>query len=261
MAVVVKTWAWLQNLEETGLASSIRHSLYLFPVLESLHVMALSLVFGTVMIVDLRLLGVASVRRPFSRMAAELLRITWVAFALAAVTGALMFVTNARVYADNTSFRIKMVLLALAGLNMAVFHLTVGSTVTSWDKAVTAPRLGKLAAILSLTLWVAVICTGRVVGFTTTGAHARQAAPPALNFDDFLVGGRASTPDLAVTQPAVGRVGPSQPERDRAPIRAATEEGGNRIAAPVGEGVAAKAKGGPTVPAGGPGLREEPPSS
>ena len=61
-----------------------------------------SVVFGTIMIVDLRLLGVASTNRPFARMSSELLRITWGAFAVAALTGTLMFMTNARVYADNT---------------------------------------------------------------------------------------------------------------------------------------------------------------
>ncbi len=88
---------WLQSLEETGLATGIRDSLYVFPILESIHVMALSVLFGTILVVDLRLLGFASTRRPFGRMSSELLRITWGAFAVAALTGTLMFMTNARV--------------------------------------------------------------------------------------------------------------------------------------------------------------------
>jgi hypothetical protein len=186
--------AWLKNLEGTALASGIRDSLYLFPLLESVHVMALSVVFGTIMIVDLRLLGVASRHRPFARLSSELLKITWGAFAVAALTGTLMFMTNARVYAGNTSFRLKMVLLALAGINMAVFHLTAGRTVVRWDKERFAPRSGRATAALSLTLWVAIIFAGRVIGFTTTGAQAREAAPPAGNFDDFLTGGGPNAP-------------------------------------------------------------------
>jgi hypothetical protein len=225
----VSAWAWLQNLEETELAGSIRHSLYIFPVLESVHVMALSVVFGTVMIVDLRLLGVASSRRPFARMSSELLRITWVAFALAALTGTLMFMTNARVYAGNTSFRLKMLLLALAGLNMAIFHLTVGRTVPRWGEAPAAPGLGKLAATLSLALWIAVIFTGRVIGFTTTGAQARQAAPPAMSFDDFLTAGPTPAADSTVAQPTVVQIGQSQANGIRAtklPARRAAEPRG-----------------------------------
>jgi uncharacterized protein DUF6644 len=181
--------AWLKSLEQTGLASGIRDSLYLFPILESVHVMALSVVFGTIIIVDLRLLGFASTGRPFRRMSSELLRITWGAFAVAALTGTLMFMTNARVYAYNTPFRVKMVLLALAGLNMALFHLTAGRSVAHWEKAPAAPAIGRLTASLSLTLWIAIVFAGRIIGFTTTGAQAKEVAPPATNFDDFLTGG------------------------------------------------------------------------
>ncbi len=213
----------LMSLEETDLAAAIRDSLYIFPVLESIHVMALSVVFGTVMIIDLRLLGIASAHRPFGRMSSELLRITWGAFAVAALTGSLMFMTNARVYVSNTSFQIKMMLLALAGLNMAIFHLTAGRMVARWDEAPAAPGLGKLAASLSLALWVAVIFTGRVVGFTTTGAQARQAALPDTNFDDFLTGGaapavgpEASAGSLRAKKPMVAAAEPPQPTGDTA---------------------------------------------
>ena len=186
---------WLKSLEETGLASGIRDSLYFFPILESVHVMALSVVFGTVTIVDLRLLGFASLGRPFARMSRELLRMTWWAFAVAALTGTLMFMTNARVYYNNTPFRLKMVLLGLAGLNMTLFHLTVGRSVARWEKAPTAPGIARLTASLSLTLWIAIVFTGRVIGFTTTGAQAREVAPPpATSFDDFLAGGADAPP-------------------------------------------------------------------
>ena len=184
--------AFLLSLEQTGLASSIRDSLYTFPILESIHVMALAVVFGTITIVDLRLLGVAWTHRPFGRMSTELLRLPWGAFGLAALTGALMFMTNARVYFHNTPFRVKMVLLALAGLNVALFHLTAGRSVARWEKERTAPGIGRITATLSITLWVAIIFAGRVIGFTTTGAAAKEAATtavPATNFDDFLSGG------------------------------------------------------------------------
>jgi hypothetical protein len=195
--------AWLKSLEGTALASGIRDSLYLFPFLEAVHVMALSVVFGTIMIVDLRLLGFASTHRPFARMSSELLRITWGAFAVAALTGTLMFMTNARVYSGNTSFRVKMVLLLLAGLNMAFFHLTAGRSVARWGKERSAPGIGRTTAALSLSLWVAIIFAGRVIGFTTRGAQAQEAAAPAGNFDDFLTGGEpgGATPD-AVAQVA-----------------------------------------------------------
>jgi len=196
--------AWLKSLEETGLASGIRDSLYVFPILESIHVMALSVVFGTITVVDLRLLGFASSGRPFARMSSELLRITWGAFAVAALTGTLMFMTNARVYYNNTPFRVKMVLLALAGLNMALFHLTAGRSIARWEKAPAAPGIGRLTASLSLALWIAIVFAGRVIGFTTTGAQAKEAAPAATNFDDFLTGGADAPAPAPAPAPSPG---------------------------------------------------------
>jgi hypothetical protein len=188
---------WLQSLENSGLAASLRYSLYLFPFLESIHVMALALVFGTILVVDLRMLGLASTHRPFSRISSELLKITWSAFGVSALTGALMFVTNARVYFHNTSFRVKMLLLLLAGINMAVFHLTAGRSPVRWDRDPAAPRLGRLTAAVSISLWVAIIVAGRVIGFTTTGAQAKEAPPPVGNFEDFLSGAPDSAPPAA----------------------------------------------------------------
>jgi hypothetical protein len=190
---------WLKSLEDSGLANSLRGSLYYFPFLESVHVMALSVVFGTIVVVDLRVLGVASRQRAFSRMSSELLRLTWGAFAVSVLTGTLMFTTNARVYAHNTAFQVKMLLLLCAGLNMAAFHLTAGKAqnVAHWDTAPAAPGIGRLTAVLSIALWIGIIFTGRVIGFTTTGAQAKEAPAPVGNFDDFLNNTPSSGPVAA----------------------------------------------------------------
>ena len=186
--------SWLQSLESIGLAERIRHSLYLFPTLESIHVVALGLVFGTILVVDLRILGIASTERRFSRVSRDMLSWTWGAFTLAALTGSLMFITNARVYADNLFFRLKMLLIVLAGINMIVFQLTVGRS-REWDEARRAPALGMACGILSITLWMLVIGMGRTIGFTTTGAAAKEApATPNLDFDSFLNADPASAP-------------------------------------------------------------------
>ena len=153
--------ALLASLEASTLANQIRNSLYLFPLIESSHVIGLTMVFGMIAIIDLRLLGVASTRRPFMRVASDVMKWIWAAFALTAVTGMLMFITNAGVYYHNFNFRSKMALLALAGINMLVFELTAGRTVHRWDKDAAAPLAGRATAALSLVLWIGVIFMGR----------------------------------------------------------------------------------------------------
>src|SRR6188768_3979825 len=124
--------AVLQSIENTSIASSIRDSLYLFPMLESVHVIGLAIVFGTICIMDLRLLGLASTNRPFRKVASDILKWTWIAFAITFVTGALMFTTNATAYFHNSVFQAKMALLLLAGINMGIFELTTGRSAGKW---------------------------------------------------------------------------------------------------------------------------------
>src|ERR1700693_660407 len=162
--------AFLKSLEASGLATRIREALWLFPLIESTHVIGLTLVFGTIAIIDLRLLGIASTQRSFKRMASDILKWTWAAFALAALTGSLMFITNARVYYHNFFFRTKMLLLVLTGINMFVFELTAGRTIHRWDQARSVPPVGRAVAALSLALWISIIFMGRLIGFTTTPA-------------------------------------------------------------------------------------------
>src|SRR4051812_3282772 len=128
--------AWL---EASRTATAIRESLYLFPLIESAHVVGLTLVFGTIAIVDLRLLGLASTRRSFTRLASDTMKWTWAAFAVTATPGLLMFVTNAAVYYHNNYFRAKMALLLCAGLNIVVFERTAARVVHRWDRDVSAP--------------------------------------------------------------------------------------------------------------------------
>jgi hypothetical protein len=178
---------FLASLESSALAARIRDSLYIFPLIESTHVLALAMVFGTIAIVDFRLLGIASSRRPFSRIASDTLKWTWMAFLVTAATGALMFITNAGVYYHNFFFRTKMLMLVLAGINMLFFELTAGRTVQRWDKAPAAPLMGRATALLSLAIWITVIFLGRWIGFTTTRATVAPP-PPTINLEDLFPG-------------------------------------------------------------------------
>jgi hypothetical protein len=156
----------VETIETSGLGEWMRTSLRAVPVVEAIHVMAIASVFGTILIVDLRLLGFPNTRRAFTRIADELLRLTWAAFFLAAISGALMFAANATTYFDNTAFRLKMLALLAAGVNMAIFHLWTIRTVASWDKDAPAPLAGRVAGAASILIWVTVIFLARWIGFT-----------------------------------------------------------------------------------------------
>jgi hypothetical protein len=185
-AAVVDIASLLEWLQGTSLAVHIRDSLFAFPLIESTHVIGLTLVFGTIAIIDLRLLGLASTNRSFQRVAADTFTLTWVAFAVAAVTGVFMLITNDAVYYHNAYFRAKIALLALAAINMLVFEVTTRRSVAKWDRDASAPPLGRAVAAVSLVIWISVIVTGRMIGFTTTRASVAEPAPVEQNLEDLL---------------------------------------------------------------------------
>jgi hypothetical protein len=158
--------AFIQSIEHSGIGEWMRGNVLAMPYVEAAHVVFITLVFGTILVVDLRLLGLLDRGRPVTRVAGEMLRWTWTAFAGAALTGALYFAANATTYWFNTAFRFKMVCILLAGVNMAVFHLVAWKGVASWDREARAPRAARVAGALSLLLWLTVITLGRVIGFT-----------------------------------------------------------------------------------------------
>ena len=154
-------------LQATSFATAIREGDLLFPWLEAVHVLAISLVVGTIAIVDLRLLGWASRDRAFDRLAAEVLPFTWAAFAIAVLTGSLLFSAKAHDYIHNPYFQFKFVFMAMAGINMAIFHLLGNRDIAQWSASPAAvPLRGRMAGAASLLLWIAVIGCGRWIGFT-----------------------------------------------------------------------------------------------
>ncbi len=154
---------WLQT---TAVAKTISENEILFPWIESIHVLAIVLVVGTISIVDLRLLGVASLDRAVRRLMGDVLPLTWSAFAVAAITGSLLFSSDALNYGHNFFFRGKLILLCLAGLNMALFHLIGSRDLGHWDATRKTPAAAKVAGGVSLLLWICVVAFGRGIGFT-----------------------------------------------------------------------------------------------
>jgi len=123
-------------------------------------------VVGTITIVDLRLLNLTSRQRTVAQVSNDMLPFTWGAFALAALTGGMLFMSKATEYVVDLPFQLKMLTMALAGINMVIFHFMVFKRVAEWDGKADTPRAAKIAAGLSLLFWATVIVCGRWIGFT-----------------------------------------------------------------------------------------------
>ena len=137
---------------------------WLFPFIESIHVITIAMVVGSILFVDLRLLGLAAMRYSIRDLSRELVPWTWGAFVLSTITGLGMFITRAASHVLNPAFQWKMILLLLAGANMAWFHFRIYRH-PDRQPATAAPALQlKIAGALSLLLWSGVVLAGRWIG-------------------------------------------------------------------------------------------------
>lgn len=157
--------AFFERLHALPLSTHIRESLYLFPALDVLHVLALLLMVGSVAVVDLRLLGLVFREIPISRLSAQVLPFTWAAAVLTFGSGLLLFLPQASSLYANPPLQVKMALLAFAGGNIAVWHRSLSRRQRDWDRRASPPWQARLAGAASLALWAGVIVCGRLIAF------------------------------------------------------------------------------------------------
>jgi hypothetical protein len=161
----MSTQAILEGIEGSALAEWMRTTLPAMQLVEAAHVVAAVMLFGTVLVVDLKLLGVQDAHRAFVRISRETLPLTWGAFGVAVLTGTLMFTTSAQTYFGNAAFQWKTLALAAAGVNMLLFQLSAARGSAAWHGGL-PPRSARIAGLLSVLLWAAVVLLGRWIGFT-----------------------------------------------------------------------------------------------
>lgn len=154
-----------QWLEHTFIGSSIRESLWLFPAIETVHLLGMAVLVVAATTFDLRLLGWAMRRERVSDLARRLLPWIWAAFAVQVITGVLLFSSEAVKIYGNPAFRLKMLLLVLAGVQALLFQLTAHRNLASWDERGVLPISLKLSGALSILLWIAIVSAGRFIGF------------------------------------------------------------------------------------------------
>ncbi len=157
-----------QWIYQTHLSVAIRESIWVYPILNVLHCVGILLVAGTIVVVDLRLLGFGMRRMPVSGVVAQVLPWTLGGFGFMAVTGSLLAWSEpVRLY-HSMFFRWKLLFLALAGLNALLFHYGIYRGVGGWDSDSLTPARARMAGIISIACWICVIAAGRAVGYEKT---------------------------------------------------------------------------------------------
>jgi hypothetical protein len=156
--------AWAVWLEATAVGTAMRQWLWLYPIVEIVHIVGFVVLVGAAFMFDLRLLGLSRAV-PVSALADHLL--CWARWALVLVvpTGTLMFVAHATEMSANPAFRLKLLLIAAAFLNAGVFHRWPFRAVGDWDTEIAGPLGARLAGALSLGLWVGVLACGRLLAY------------------------------------------------------------------------------------------------
>jgi hypothetical protein len=156
--------AWAVWLETSGLAVAMRQWLWLYPVVEIVHIVGFVILVGAAFMFDLRLLGLSRAL-PVSAMATHLLPRARLALVLVVPSGLLMFMAHATEMLDNPAFQLKLLLIAAAFLNAGIFHRWPFRAVGDWDTELPAPRGARLAGVLSLLLWTGVLACGRLLAY------------------------------------------------------------------------------------------------
>ena len=165
-----------ERLAETRWSIALHESIYMYPVVESIHVWTLAVFLGFTVLLDLRLLGVSLRAMPASELAKRLLPWMKISFAVMVISGlSLFYAIPVRTY-QNLFFRVKLVLLVLAGINAVYFHYTVYQQVALWDRDQVPPRGSRRAAKASLVLWAAIVVSGRMIAYNWFDCDKPQSA-------------------------------------------------------------------------------------
>ena len=151
-------------VENLPIAKAMREELWLYPSVEIVHIVGFSILVGSIVMFDLRVLGLSR-QVPVRALARHLLPWTLGALVLIVPTGFLMFSAHASDFIANRAFQVKMALLLAAGTNAAIFHTGPFRGAEAWDTNVPSPAGAKVSAALSILIWISVIACGRLLAY------------------------------------------------------------------------------------------------
>jgi hypothetical protein len=164
-----------QWLDTHAWSTGLHESYYVYNWVESTHVLTLVLFLGMLAVIDLRMLGLAFRDVPASTIASRLDRPMMIGFVVMLVTGFLLFYAIPVRTTNSIWFRIKVVLLIAAGVNALLFRNKMKDAALSWDNDPMPPKRIRVGAALSLSLWVGVIATGRVIAYDWYDCHQKMS--------------------------------------------------------------------------------------
>jgi hypothetical protein len=158
--ILICTW-----LEQTAVGTSIRESLWLFPIIETVHIFGIILLVGATSILDLRLMGLAFRDESVSKMAGRFIPWALAGFIIQVTTGLLLFSSEATKMYGNLGFQIKMSLIVVAGINALLFHSIAYQSVGKWEHDPVGPLSARAAGLISILLWFGIVAAGRWIAY------------------------------------------------------------------------------------------------
>ncbi|PBJ14958.1 hypothetical protein BSF43_12260 [Pseudomonas ogarae] len=156
---------WMDRLSDSSLALAMRSELWLYPLVEVVHIIGFSILVGAVLMFDLRLLGLSK-GIAVTALARHLLPWAVAALLLIVPAGLMMFSAHPHDFAGNDVFILKLCLIAAAGLNALLFHVGTYRSVEQWDTGHKTPGQARIQALVSMALWISVILCGRLLAYT-----------------------------------------------------------------------------------------------
>ena len=162
MPSLLGLFQWMAN---TSVSVDIRESIWAYPVIESVHVLGITIFMGLLLLWDCRLVGVTLRSHPVTQVWKQLTPWITVGGIIMAVSGGLLFWSDPVRFYGNVFFRVKVLGLLLAAGNAAVFHIGIERRIADWDQSPVTPFAAKVAGVVSIALWALIIVSGRFVAY------------------------------------------------------------------------------------------------
>lgn len=157
--------SWFEWIDAIPSSIALRESIYGYSILLTSHAITMAMFAGLIVMMDLRLVGLAFRRTPVTAIQKRLFPWQMLLMALSSITGVLLFYSQPMRYYGKVFFWTKMAIVLLAGVNAMVFHYTTYRSVEKWDTSDEVPRSARLAGSLSLVMWAAVVVFGRLTAY------------------------------------------------------------------------------------------------